>query len=695
MEFNEFYDKLYEVDKKAIQDRMNLLDDKFKETTLKYRRGEIAREKYESMKKDVNDKMEELRQQLKDAVNENYTWSDSSLKNKKDFKLIADEIGKNIIMKSDVIFNWLKKHYKDEKEFNNIMNTQKGNRESAVFDYIKSKILKNEKLSESVNEGDYDFHTGVADTIANNTAMNKDFVLKYLKKNYNDKKELMNMMAKYASKKDYTTIAKAIMSGKKLNEKLRSVKVTYDNGKVITTSMAANLSDKQIKDYFKIGKQFNIGSGEKDLMAKVKKVEILESVNEALNNKLDITKLKDSDAEKLLVDIEKYGKEGTDFKFSGSTLKYSDKMKPYVKKFVKEDIANEGYGRKDISKEELEKDLNAKLRSGVPLFKAVDELKIRYGLSKIFTKTAGPRNATIVDIKEKNQETKMDFDKFYDKLNEKKESVNVNEMKLKPTGKKDHWQRPIYKDEKGNIYVDIELGKGKPSIHTVTKEGEPDIPIKNYKIVKESVNEEVKRCNIKKNKKGYWSVYDIKGKELAEFVDYMDAEKWAEKNKYFPIYKNESMNEKVDVGKVISDLIDRGWSGDNKSQMGAVEILRGLATSDDPRSNKFMKALDDFTSSLKKDDYIKESKNKNNFFDYMNEKVTYVKDKNNKKIDYDSAVNLMDDDIREKLHRHMANSTPQEFYDAYVREHKKKYKEDFVIESVNKNNFFDYMNKKK
>lgn len=56
---------------------------------------------------------------------------------------------------------------------------------------------------------------------------------------------------------------------------LRSVKVTYSNGDIITTDMAAHLTDKEIKDYFKIGKVFNIGSGEDDLLAKVKEVEIL------------------------------------------------------------------------------------------------------------------------------------------------------------------------------------------------------------------------------------------------------------------------------------------------------------------------------------------------------------------------------------------------------------------------------------
>lgn len=55
---------------------------------------------------------------------------------------------------------------------------------------------------------------------------------------------------------------------------LRSVKVTYDTGDVISTSMAAHLSDQQIYDYFAIGKQFNIGSNT-DKLANVTKVEII------------------------------------------------------------------------------------------------------------------------------------------------------------------------------------------------------------------------------------------------------------------------------------------------------------------------------------------------------------------------------------------------------------------------------------
>lgn len=58
-------------------------------------------------------------------------------------------------------------------------------------------------------------------------------------------------------------------------------------------------------------------------------------------------------------------------------------------------------------------------------------------------------------------------------------------------------------------------------------------------------------------------------------------------------------NEAVDVDKIIKELIDTGWSGSNEEQMKAVQLLKGLATSDDPKSNAFMKKLDKFTSGMK------------------------------------------------------------------------------------------------
>jgi len=55
---------------------------------------------------------------------------------------------------------------------------------------------------------------------------------------------------------------------------------------------------------------------------------------------------------------------------------------------------------------------------------------------------------------------------------------------------------------------------------------------------------------------------------------------------------------KVDTGEIIKSLIDTSFAGSNQEQMKAVQLLKGLALSDDPRANKFMSALDKWTSSL-------------------------------------------------------------------------------------------------
>ena len=54
---------------------------------------------------------------------------------------------------------------------------------------------------------------------------------------------------------------------------LRSAKITYSDGTVINTSLAANLTDKEIRDYFKIGRQLNIGNGPNDNLQTIVKCE--------------------------------------------------------------------------------------------------------------------------------------------------------------------------------------------------------------------------------------------------------------------------------------------------------------------------------------------------------------------------------------------------------------------------------------
>ena len=56
----------------------------------------------------------------------------------------------------------------------------------------------------------------------------------------------------------------------------------------------------------------------------------------------------------------------------------------------------------------------------------------------------------------------------------------------------------------------------------------------------------------------------------------------------------------------------------------------------------------------------------------------YVYDENGNKIDYEAAVILMDDDIRERLHA-TGIENKQMFFDLYTLEHEKKYNERFTV----------------
>lgn len=56
-----------------------------------------------------------------------------------------------------------------------------------------------------------------------------------------------------------------------------------------------------------------------------------------------------------------------------------------------------------------------------------------------------------------------------------------------------------------------------------------------------------------------------------------------------------------------------------------------------------------------------------------------VTDDRGDEINFNAAVALMDDEIRERLHREMAPCTDQEFFDAYLEAHFEKYGEEFRV----------------
>ena len=112
------------------------------------------------------------------------------------------------------------------------------------------------------------------------------------------------------------------------------------------------------------------------------------------------------------------------------------------------------------------------------------------------------------------------------------------------------------------------------------------------------------------------------------------------------IYKRK-FKEAADVSKIIATVIDTNWSKDNESQMKNLQLMKGIATNDDPLANKFMKKIDDFTSGLKKDDF-KES--------VLKEQLE----------DIDDVYYIINQYKKSKLISRFDNSDVEEVYDNYV-----------------------------
>ncbi len=52
-------------------------------------------------------------------------------------------------------------------------------------------------------------------------------------------------------------------------------------------------------------------------------------------------------------------------------------------------------------------------------------------------------------------------------------------------------------------------------------------------------------------------------------------------------------------------------------------------------------------------------------------------------IDYDTAVEMMDDELREELHRELAPCDHQTFFDAYAEAHKERFGEEWIMNTNN------------
>lgn len=52
-------------------------------------------------------------------------------------------------------------------------------------------------------------------------------------------------------------------------------------------------------------------------------------------------------------------------------------------------------------------------------------------------------------------------------------------------------------------------------------------------------------------------------------------------------------------------------------------------------------------------------------------------------IEYNAAEHLMDDDLREEIHRDIAPCTEQEFFDEYAKRHEEKFGEEWELAKEN------------
>jgi hypothetical protein len=133
---------------------------------------------------------------------------------------------------------------------------------------FEKEISKREKLNEEITNKMFAVkvkHDKGTTTIKTNGSDEEDVIKKVMKAEGCPKSAIVSV------KEIKKTNENSDMGGRNL----RAVKITFDNGDVINTSMAAHLTDDEIKKYYTIGKSFNLGKGEKDLMAKVTKVDIL------------------------------------------------------------------------------------------------------------------------------------------------------------------------------------------------------------------------------------------------------------------------------------------------------------------------------------------------------------------------------------------------------------------------------------
>lgn len=77
-------------------------------------------------------------------------------------------------------------------------------------------------------------------------------------------------------------------------------------------------------------------------------------------------------------------------------------------------------------------------------------------------------------------------------------------------------------------------------------------------------------------------------------------------------------------------------------------------------------------------DHLSGMPNKAQYIRDLIRRDMYVTNDYGVQIDFDAAVNLMDDDLREELHAELAPCDKQEFFDAYAKAHQERFGEEWI-----------------
>ena len=233
---------------------------------------------------------EELRAYAKqEQVSTNIFTKDEFTKNAKEYK--ESNFGeivehgfkvKNIhpdISEKKFITDDINEAYKQYKSFMNLYSFNE--------DSINKEVLSKDEFIEGLRE--YEIEGGFGSTIETG------FELYYVPENTLGYKKKFKTNSKEEAYKQYQSFMRLYEDdtvqpmtdqiNPEKSAKLRSVTVKYADGTVINTSMAANLTDEDIRNYFQIGSLFNVGSYPNDNLQPVEEVIINESntINEAVN----------------------------------------------------------------------------------------------------------------------------------------------------------------------------------------------------------------------------------------------------------------------------------------------------------------------------------------------------------------------------------------------------------------------------